>query len=200
MAPRPAVDDSAQKTRIIEAAETRFRIYGYRKTTMNEIADEAGMSAANLYRYFENKQNLAVACSTRCLQERVELLKAIADNQALLPTEKLEQFIFANLEHSYKMRDENPRINEMVEELTQSCADLVHFKIESERRYLTQLIEEGCRDGTFQVDDPGAAAITAQAAMLLFQTPLFLNMFPREFFEQEAHNLAHLLLNGLRRR
>ena len=50
-------------TIIIDAAIRRFSEYGYNKTTMAEIAEDAAMSAANLYRYFKNKQDIAAVCS-----------------------------------------------------------------------------------------------------------------------------------------
>ena len=43
---------------ILDAAQARLLRFGYHKTTMSEIADDAGMSAANLYRYFRNKQDI----------------------------------------------------------------------------------------------------------------------------------------------
>ena len=46
------------RSQIIEAANARFKHYGYGKTTMAEIAADSGMSAANLYRYFKNKQEI----------------------------------------------------------------------------------------------------------------------------------------------
>ena len=41
---------------ILKAAVNRFSEYGYNKTTMVEIAKDAGMSAANIYRYYKNKE------------------------------------------------------------------------------------------------------------------------------------------------
>ena len=43
-------------TQILDAAEARFRTYGFGKTTMAEIASDIDMSTANLYRYFENNE------------------------------------------------------------------------------------------------------------------------------------------------
>ena len=51
-----------EKTEIVEsilqAAKARLVAYGLDKTTMNEIADEIGMSKASLYYYFTNKEDL----------------------------------------------------------------------------------------------------------------------------------------------
>ncbi len=44
------------REKIMEAAMARFSYYGFGKTTMAEIAKDCGMSAANIYRFFENKR------------------------------------------------------------------------------------------------------------------------------------------------
>lgn len=48
----------AVRERILAAAERAFARGGYRPTTMGQIADEAGLSAGNLYRYFPGKEAL----------------------------------------------------------------------------------------------------------------------------------------------
>jgi AcrR family transcriptional regulator len=53
------VDDKRQ--RILEAARKRFRYYGVRKTTMQEIARDAGVAVGTLYLYFKDKDDLLVA-------------------------------------------------------------------------------------------------------------------------------------------
>ena len=46
---------------IVAVARARFQRFGYAKTSMQELADDCGMSAANLYRYFEGKPAIAAA-------------------------------------------------------------------------------------------------------------------------------------------
>ncbi len=46
---------------ILEAATKRFTHFGVDKTTMNEIADDLGISKASLYYYFPDKLNLYAA-------------------------------------------------------------------------------------------------------------------------------------------
>ena len=43
---------------IYEAALKVFAKYGYRKTTLEDIAGEMDMTAANLYAYFQSKREL----------------------------------------------------------------------------------------------------------------------------------------------
>ncbi|WP_170381709.1 TetR/AcrR family transcriptional regulator [Ruegeria atlantica] len=50
-----AVDDSRQKA-ILNSAFQAFSTYGYRKTSMDDIARGAGMSRPALYLHFKNKE------------------------------------------------------------------------------------------------------------------------------------------------
>ena len=48
----------ARRTTILEAARRRFSRFGPQKTTMEEVAREAGCSRATLYSHFRNKEDL----------------------------------------------------------------------------------------------------------------------------------------------
>jgi TetR/AcrR family transcriptional regulator len=45
-------------SRILDAAQKRFAHYGLAKTTMNDIADDLGISKAALYYYFPDKESI----------------------------------------------------------------------------------------------------------------------------------------------
>lgn len=62
-----AVDDKRQV--IIEAALRRFSHFGIAKTTMSEIAEDLGLSKANLYYYFPDKFSLIEAIVFRIIGE-----------------------------------------------------------------------------------------------------------------------------------
>jgi AcrR family transcriptional regulator len=46
---------------IAAVARSHFRRFGYAKTSMQEIAEDCGMSVANLYRYYEGKLAIGAA-------------------------------------------------------------------------------------------------------------------------------------------
>ena len=48
--------DAERRERIIEAAERAFVRNGFHAATMQHVAEEAGMSPGNLYRYFPSKE------------------------------------------------------------------------------------------------------------------------------------------------
>src|SRR5208283_4403274 len=53
--------DEARRERIIKAAERAFVRHGFHAATMQHVAEEADMSAGNLYRYFPSKEALVEA-------------------------------------------------------------------------------------------------------------------------------------------
>ena len=66
-------DDEAQearRARILDAAERRIARAGFHRTTMQDVAAEAGMSPGNLYRYFPSKDAIVAGLAER---DRAEL-------------------------------------------------------------------------------------------------------------------------------
>jgi len=73
-----AESPAAWETRkqIIETAERLYRQYGYRKTTVADIAAELGMSPANVYRFFASKDAISAEVATMvadAIRETVDL-------------------------------------------------------------------------------------------------------------------------------
>lgn len=67
----------ARKGQIIDAAWICFARNGYHRTTMQDIATEAGISAGAIYRYFDGKEAVLVAINQRS-QEMGRALVAAA--------------------------------------------------------------------------------------------------------------------------
>lgn len=73
--PRPqrAPDEvDAVKQGILDTALTVLSEDGYAKMSMNKVAERAGMTAANLYNYFANKDELVLALQTRITESLYE--------------------------------------------------------------------------------------------------------------------------------
>src|SRR3984885_12529300 len=71
--------DAERRLRILEAAERAFVRNGFHATTMQRVADEAGMSAGNLYRTFPSKEAMVEGL---CELDQVELAQAFAELMA----------------------------------------------------------------------------------------------------------------------
>jgi len=196
---KPAKQESEQiRTEILDAAENRIRTYGYGKTTMAEIATDVSMSAANLYRYFDNKLDIGAALAQRCFEERFAILQAVVDRSDLTAEQKLEAFVIENLRYTHTEFSEAPQVNELVDIIVAERCELIQQKIETEQTMITAILNSGIQSGEFAIDDIQITAEAVQHAIVKFGVPLFMTLFPLEEFEQHAKNLVSLLARGLR--
>jgi len=87
--------------RIIAAALTVFSRYGYRGTTVDQIAGETGMSKANLLYYFKSKEDIYTAVLENTLGEWLAPLDTLDPSGE--PAEQLWHYALTKLELSFRM-------------------------------------------------------------------------------------------------
>jgi len=194
------LDEEEIRQQILDAALARFTNYGFGKTTMAEIASDTSMSAANLYRYFENKHDIASACAQRCMGQQSDLLRNIIRNKELGVTEKFEAFIIEILRYTYDTYKNQPKISDLVETIVTERPDIVHYKLNTMHTLIAEILLEGNNQGEFDIDDVMTMAQTVYAATKVFQVPIFMGLHEYSHFEQLARNVSKLLLNGLKKR
>src|SRR5579859_4015316 len=89
--------DHKRRQQILQAADEHFRLYGYRKTTLADIAKAIHLSTPYLYKFFDSKQALGEAICSQCLGQALaevdELVSAVTS-----PVDKLRR-VFTGLEN-----------------------------------------------------------------------------------------------------
>ncbi len=193
-------DTEELRDRIIDAAENRFLTYGFGKTTMAEIAKDAHMSAANLYRYFQNKHDIAGCCAERCMDDRNEKLRIAVRQAHLSAAEKLLVFATEAFKFNLDMHKDRPKINELVDLISSQQQGLVKAKIAAQVSLIAEILSLGVESGEFEIDDVIATAGTVYISLIVFDVPTFLSLYSKEEFETMAANVVNLLLKGLEKR
>jgi AcrR family transcriptional regulator len=79
---------AARQDAILEAAFAAFATYGFRRTTMDDIAQKAGMSRSALYLHYRNKEDIFRTMVAQFFQQAVADVAA-ALNQRGSPAEVL---------------------------------------------------------------------------------------------------------------
>ena len=185
------------REQILEAAENRFRTYGFGKTTMAEIAGDIGMSTANLYRYYENKLAIGSAMAGKCFCERKELLTEIIGRTGISESERLEIFVMEMLITMHAQFSNEPKVAELVEVIITKRPDMIHEKIESDKKMIAEILQKGNESGEFEVNDVNEMSGYVLAATAQFVTPFFMSIFPLDELERLAKGVVKLILNGL---
>ncbi len=183
--------------RILDAAEARFRTYGFGKTTMAEIAGDLDMSTANLYRYYENKLAIGAAMAGRCFCNREEILTEVLNRSNISESARLEIFVLEMLRYGHSQFSDEPKLSELVDAIVKKLPDLVHAQVDSDKRFIAQILQKGCESGEFKIENIDEMSSYVLAAIVKFSTPFFITMFPLEELERLAKGVVKLILNGL---
>jgi AcrR family transcriptional regulator len=185
---------------ILDAAEERFRTYGFGKTTMAEIAGDIDMSTANLYRYYENKLAIGTAMAGRCFCERQEFLNEIVNRSGVKEAQRLEIFVLEMLGFMHGQFSNEPKLTELVDVIINKRPDMVQLKIENDEKLIATILQRGNESGEFDIKDIDEMSSYVLATVVMFASPFFMSMYSLEELQHLAKGVVELILNGLIKR
>ena len=185
------------KAQILEAATERFRHYGYRKTTMAEVAGDCLMSAGNLYRYFESKSDIGAAVSVAWFDALHQTARAAIAQPGLSPRQKLEAYVLAVNRFTVESLRNTPHIQEMVDFLCEERRDLVEQHLGSCHEIVATILEEGAKRGVFEIADIAACTRAVLNAIVRFEYPPLLVLSAETNFDEEVRAVVSLIVDGL---
>src|SRR3989442_15647927 len=82
--------DHEVRDQIVVAATEHFRLFGYEKTTVSDLAKSIGFSKAYIYKFFDSKQAIGEAICAKTISAMVGTVEeAVAG--ATTPTEKVRR-------------------------------------------------------------------------------------------------------------
>ena len=89
----PADADDVRE-RILTAAERCIDRHGIRKTTMDDIASELGLSRPNVYRYFADRDDLLIELITRHARALLDRARKSISRRSSLPDQIVETILY----------------------------------------------------------------------------------------------------------
>jgi AcrR family transcriptional regulator len=180
---------------IINVARNIFAKFGFRKTTMEEIAQAARKGKSSIYHYFNSKEeifNAVVEKETSALHLALTEAVRMASN----PEDKLKAYIrtrmdtIGNLANLYSaLRDEYLDHFSFIERIR---SQFDHKEI----KMIKEILVEGTNKGDFNVEDHEMAAFGIITALKGLEYPIFIK---KEFvdFEVKFSGLIDILFNGI---
>jgi len=167
---------------------------------MAEIANDLGMSTANLYRYFPSKLDIAEGFALRCFIAKEVILQAVVADKVISKGDRLHAFALALLRYNYDELQKHPAINDIVVELCAERPALVERKKSGELELLTLILEQGKADHNWQLGDIQSTAKAILASWIMFITPVFMQHQTLEGLEKLLDSILNITINGLKPR
>jgi AcrR family transcriptional regulator len=142
---------------IIDAARDRFNYYGISKTTMQEIADDAGVAVGTLYLYFRNKDELIVACAEEFVEHHKRDAEAILAED-LAADEKLRKYVVSRFRMADRMRTGSRHAAELARAVLRVKPDRLQEEGQMMWDVVTKILRLGTREKLFRIADPSEDA------------------------------------------
>ncbi len=183
---------------ILQIAQEIFSKFGYKKTTLDDIANAVRKGKSSLYYYFSSKEDLFQAV----IAKEVDVLKAALEKvvfRSMDPEEKLREYILTKLTTFRELANlYNALENDVI---AIGFIDEIKVKNEKEEiRMIKRILIEGVRRDKFHIDDLNLTAIAITTAVKGLEMPLSAGNRGTVDLETSVDNIVRILCYGIMRR
>jgi AcrR family transcriptional regulator len=192
------INKDEYRKRIIVASSQIFSHFGYKKTTMEEIAKGLKMGKSSIYYYFESKEEIfeeVVLYEANIL--RNDLTTAI--KAATTPVEKMRSYVFVRMRSFEKLSnyyaaifDKNLDHYDFIETIREKYD-------REELAILRLIIYHGARVNAFNVVNSEYTAMAIQTTLKGLEVPLFWKKKEIDI-EARLNAILDVLFNGIVKR
>lgn len=193
---RTAAEDIRQK--ILDAAQERLWRYGFKKTTIDEIAADAGVGKGTVYLHFDSKEDISLAIVARYKQDTLEQAQQIARESGKDVTQKLREMLTLPMLVAHRRCTQCPEAQEMILAIKPHIQARIRPYIEHEFVLIAEVLEEGNRRGIFDIPDTMQAARTLKSMTMGLLPPCYYVTTEAEM-TAEIERILTLAVRGLRR-
>ncbi len=184
---------------ILEAAQGLFSKFGYKKTTMEDIAQELHKGKSSLYYYFKNKEEIFQAVIDWEQSVLLNRLHEIVESEQE-PQDKLNNYVLvrmktiSELDNYFKaLTDEKSGGLEFVRKVKESSE-------KEEIEMVKKILEEGIASDIFQLKNTLMGATALALAMKGLEVPMFNSTNKFEDVIEHVQNVMNILFFGLIKR
>lgn len=191
------IDHDAMKEQIVTAAKEIFARYGYKKTTMDDIAASIYKAKSSIYHYFEGKEDIFKAVIER---EAAHISQTVREavGKETTPVGKLTTY-FSTAHRAVKETENYFRL------LMDEWFEIFDFTDDVKRRneeegiaILASIMREGNESGDFAIDSPEEYARALSIGFFGFLFPMLLGV--RNFAPASLDIFLKIQLNGILKR
>lgn len=187
-----------KRDRIINHARKVFRRYGYKKTTMNDIAREMRMGKSSLYYYFESKTEIynAVVLYEATIYRKM-VMASLNENES--PYDKLKSYVMNRLQTDEVLPNFHQAINDPNLRNMDFVRRLNALYDKEEFRLFQNILQSGIETGYFEIPDIKNSAVGIVTAMRGIESTIML--YPNDpKTEEKIDNILKIILYGIVKR
>lgn len=180
---------------ILKIAREIFSKYGYKKTTLDDIANAVRKGKSSLYYYFKSKEDLFQAVIMKEVEVLAHELEVVI-NRNTDPVDKLRDYIltkltaFRGLANFYHAIESDITAVDFIEEIKR------HYE-QDEIRMIKRILIEGVRKNEFEIYDFNLAAIGITTAIKGLEMPLTAGNYGKVNLERSVDIILKIMCYGI---
>lgn len=140
------------RAEILDVSLKLFVEKGFNATSMQGIADSAGITKGGLYYYVKNKDDILYSLHERFIQEGLSRLKKV-DSMEMETDKKLVSLLKAHLLIIHDFFDDIKIFFREIDQLSTEKYKIVKTKRDKYERIFINTVEAGRLDGIFNIED-----------------------------------------------
>jgi AcrR family transcriptional regulator len=181
---------------ILTAAKRLFSQYGPQKTTIADIAREAGVGVGTVYLEFASKEAILEELSTSRHRLVLNAMRSSSEAVDADWAARLSAALTARALGFLCTRDDGLHASDLIHCGNPAVKAAHRWFEDEERRLIQSLLAGGARAGEFDVADPAAVATLVLRAYVTFSPPWVLGRSLEEI-ERPLAAMHELVLRGL---
>jgi AcrR family transcriptional regulator len=190
-----AVVKTEVRNQIVSTASQIFSRFGFKKTTMDEIAQAMRKGKSSIYYYFTSKEEIFEAVVEHEAGLLRSEIKRALENSGI-PQDKLRSYVLTRMKGFQKLSN----IHEALKSDYLLNLDFIHRmreKYDNEEIALVKdILQSGVNKGVFRVENCHIAAIAIITAMKGLEKPLLWSKETTDL-EFQLDNVLNVLLYGI---
>lgn len=183
---------------ILKIAREIFSKYGFKKTTLDDIANAVRKGKSSLYYYFKSKEDLFQAV----IMKEVDILAHELDiviNRNTDPVDKLRDYILTKLSTFRSLANFYHAIENDVTAV--GFIDEIKIRYEQDEiRMIKRILIEGVRKNEFEIYDFNLAAIGITTAIKGLEMPLTAGNYSDVNLERSVDIILRIMCYGIMKR
>lgn len=198
---KEAVQTKGTREAILDATDKLLARYGYKKMTIDDLAQEVGIGKGSVYLHFTSKEEIALSQIDRIIERLKNKLQEIGAGAAS-PENRLRKMLIERVMFRFdSVQHYSQSLNELLAYLRPKLLQRRKRYFDEEARIFADVIAEGQKSKVFVSGDAFDLAqtlVTATNALLPYSLSAF-ELGDRKDVAERTKKTADLLINGLKK-
>jgi len=185
---------------ILDATDKLLARYGYKKMTIDDLAEEVGIGKGSVYLHFTSKEEIALSHIDRIIERLKASLHRIAERPGKADRRIKEMLVERVVFRFDSVQHYSQGLNELLSVVRPKLLERRKRYFNEEAGIIAGVITEGQRDGSFRKGDARDIAMTFLSATnsLLPYSLSAVELGDRTTVADQVKKTADILINGIK--